>query len=267
MKAIRTEPAIKAALIDRLYAKGEVCPDAVLISEMVVDNWARRADVVLANGKLSAFEIKSDLDSLARLPGQLETYRNFFERVIVVITPRFLKRTEEIVPEGIGIWVVENDGHEGIKEKRRARTFELSAEAAINLMTVTDLRRLLSANGVTGLGRGSRRELEVLVRNLTRKDLAAAARDSVKRRFRAHFKRFVARRDSQGTRLALHALRRVQRSIRRASEDVSQVQLPEVIIPMDHPMLVNAPAGAILRRAAYPRTSSKSSSPPAPIDA
>jgi hypothetical protein len=267
MKAIRTEPAIKSALIDRLFAKGEVCPDAVVISEMVVDSWSRRADVVLANGKLSAFEIKSDLDSLTRLPGQLETYRNFFERVVVVITPRFLKRVEEMAPDGVGIWVVEGDGHEGIREKRRARTFELSAEAAINLMTVTDLRRLLAANGVTGVRRATRRELEILARNLTRKDLAAAARDSVKRRFRGHFKRFMTRRGSQGTKSALRALRRVQRTIKRASDEAPQVELPEVVIRADHPMLVNAPAGAILRRAVYPSTSSKSSALLPPTEA
>jgi hypothetical protein len=262
MKTVRTEPAIKTALVDRLFAKGEVCSDAVVISEMVVDSWARRADIVLANGKLSAFEIKSDLDSLSRLPGQLETYRNFFERVVVVITPRFLKRVEEIVPDGVGIWVVEGDGPDGIREKRRARTFELSIEAAIGLMTVTDLRRLLSANGLIGLGRGSRRELELLARKLTRKDLAAAARDSIKRRFRSHFKKFLTRRDSRGTRSALQALRRVQRAIRRTSEQPMHIQLPDISVPSDHPMIVNAPAGAMLKRAIYPSTSSKSSPPP-----
>src|SRR6185369_16736304 len=99
----------------------------------------------------------SDLDSLVRLPGQLETYCSLFERVVVVITPRFLKRVEEIAPEGVGIWVVEGDGADGVREKRRARTVELSPNAAINLMTVTDLRRLLNANGITGVASAARR--------------------------------------------------------------------------------------------------------------
>lgn len=255
MAELRTETAIKAALIDRLFLKGEVCSDAVLISEMVVDSWARRADVVLANGKLSAFEIKSDFDSLARLPGQLETYCALFERVVVVIAPRFLKRVEEMAPEGVGIWVVEGDGAEGIREKRRARTFDLAPDAAINLMTVTDLRRLLSANGITGIASAARRDLEFMARDLTKKDLAVAARDSVKRRFRAHFVRFQSRRAQYGTRTALHALRRVQRTIKLATESIAAVEAPHVEIAADNPMLVQSPAGPVLRRLRYSSSS------------
>ena len=258
MKELKTETEIKSVLIDRLFAKNEVCSDAVLISEMVVDSWARRADVVLANGKLSAFEIKSDFDTLTRLPGQLESYRALFERVVVVITPRFLEKVEEIAPEGVGIWVVEGDGPDSIREKRRARTFDLSPDSAITMMTVTDLRRLLSANGIAGAARAPRRELEELARKLTKKDLGVAARDSVKRRFRTHFKRFLARRESQGTRSALRALKRVQRTIKRPSEELPVTLLPSVDIPPDHPFLLNTLAGPILRRATYPSSSSSS---------
>lgn len=256
---MRTESAIKSALIDRLFTKGEVCADAVIISEMVVDSWARRADVVLANGKLSAFEIKSDFDTLTRLPGQLESYRTFFERVVVVITPRFLEKVGKIVPDGVGIWVVDSDGAEGIREKRRARTFDLTPDAAITLMTVTDLRRLLSANGVQGATRASRRELEELARKLTKKDLAVAARDSVKRRFRTHFKNFLNRRANQGTRYALGALKRVQRTIKRPEPEEQLSLVPTVDIPNDHPLRVETLAGPILKRAVHSSPSSSSS--------
>lgn len=77
------EKAIKAALIDWLYAKGMVC-DAVVINEMVVANWARRADIAVANGRLYGFEIKSAFDSLKRLPGQIESFRRHFDKVTVV---------------------------------------------------------------------------------------------------------------------------------------------------------------------------------------
>jgi len=248
MSEYRTEREIKAAVIDRLFKKGEVCSDAVVISEMVVDSWSRRADVVLANGKLSAFEVKSDFDTLSRLPGQLESYCAHFERVVVVITPRFVKKVEEIAPEGVGIWVMEADGSEGIREKRRARTVELTPDAAINLMTVTDLRRLLTANGVSGIACAARRDLEAMARDLTKKDLAVAARDSVKRRFRAHFKRFQSRRAQYGTRTALGALKRAQRTIRVTPESPVDMDAPRVEIARDNPMLIHSPVGPVLRR-------------------
>lgn len=256
MKEYRTEVEIKAALIDRLFKKGEVCRDAVLISEMVVDSWARRADVVLANGKLQAFEIKSDFDSLVRLQGQLESYRAHFERVVLVVAPRFLSKVEQMAPDGVGIWVVEGEGPDGIQEKRRARTVELSAEGAISLMTVTDLRRLLSANGVPGVASAPRRQLEEHARKLTRKDLAIAARDSVKRRFRTHFDRFMARRKDHGTRSALRALKRVQHTIARPVANDSCAYIPPSTIASDHPLIVNTRSGPILKRA--PQSSSSS---------
>ncbi|WP_434766648.1 sce7726 family protein [Pseudomonas triticicola] len=82
------EHDIKIALIARLHQKG-MLDNAVLINEMVVAKWSRRADLVLANGTLQAFEIKSDFDSLKRLDGQLETFNSRFEKVTVVCAPKF----------------------------------------------------------------------------------------------------------------------------------------------------------------------------------
>ena len=231
---------------------------------MVVDSWSRRADLVLANGKLSAFEIKSDFDTLTRLAGQLETYRAVFERVVVVVTPKFQHKLDEIVPEGIGIWIVDDAVSGGIREKRRARTIELSREAAIALMTVTDLRRLLYANGISGAAKTCRRELEALAGNLTKKDLASAARNSVKRRFRSHFRRFVSRRESRGTYAALRALNRTQRQKAQPQEELP-IAVPNVEIPADHPLVIATPVGPMLRRAIRGHSSS-SSSPPAAGD-
>jgi len=87
-RGVLNEGDIKAAVIDRLFASAALS-DAVLINEMVIANWSRRADLVVANGKLHAFEIKSDFDSLRRLQGQVETYLSRFDKVTVVCTPKF----------------------------------------------------------------------------------------------------------------------------------------------------------------------------------
>lgn len=107
MKAILSERVIKTAVIDKLFDL-QILSDAVLINEMVVSNWSRRADLVVANGKLTAFEIKSDLDSLVRLEGQVQTYLGSFDKVIVVVTEKHLESTMRIAPEEVGVWCVES---------------------------------------------------------------------------------------------------------------------------------------------------------------
>ncbi len=50
------EADIKAALVDTLIESGFVDTNTVIISEFPVASWTRRADIVLANGKLLGFE-------------------------------------------------------------------------------------------------------------------------------------------------------------------------------------------------------------------
>ena len=62
-----------------------------------------RADVAVINGALHAFEIKSDSDSLERLPGQIEAYRGVFEYVTLVCGRRLLDKARTTVPYWWGL--------------------------------------------------------------------------------------------------------------------------------------------------------------------
>lgn len=246
--AHRSEIHVKAAVIDRLLAGPHVDSDAVLISEMTVANWTRRADVVLANGKLWAFEIKSDLDSLVRLPGQIETFRNYFEKFTIVAAERFEKAILDMAPEGVGVWIVGADG--GVKQKVAPRQTLLTSDAYISLMTVTELRCLLAANGMRPARDAHRSMLEAAARGLPTSDLACAARDAVKRRHRARHVEFLRQQRSVGTLGAMHTLRRPQqaRVVGPPAPAPLSATLQEYEIPSDHPLLVHAPGGPVLRR-------------------
>src|SRR4051812_41988278 len=100
-----TESEIRAALIEKL-ASTPAGRGAAFITEMFLDSFARRADVVMANGKLAAFEIKSERDTLERLHGQLSTYLRFFEQVTVVCAEKHLEAVKLHVPESVGIIAV-----------------------------------------------------------------------------------------------------------------------------------------------------------------
>lgn len=245
---LRGEVRLKAAIIDRLFDRAHIDDDAVLISEMTVANWSRRADVVLANGALWAFEVKSELDSLTRLPGQLDAFTAHFEKVCVVCAPRFEIGARALLPEGVGLWVAEDDG--SLRERVRPRYTRLTKTAAVGLMKANELRALLSCSGFTGIADAPRSSLVELAMQLPASDLASAARAAVKRRHRPRHDAFVKHRENLGTMGSMWMLRREDRpAVARTEPAVTPpAPLPEVAIPAAHPLLVNAPGGPVLKR-------------------
>lgn len=64
------------------------------------------ADVVLVNGHSSVYEIKTEFDSFARLKHQLQSYKQAFEYVNVVIPESKLDKLKKEIDENIGIIVL-----------------------------------------------------------------------------------------------------------------------------------------------------------------
>jgi len=62
-----------------------------------------RADVVVLNGTSTVYEIKTELDSFAKLPSQLADYRRLFDRLCIVVPKELVRRTIKISDEAVGI--------------------------------------------------------------------------------------------------------------------------------------------------------------------
>lgn len=150
------EHDIKTALIMRLHQKG-MLNDAVLINEMVVAKWSRRADLALANGTLQAFEIKSDYDSLKRLSGQLATFNSRFEKVTVVCAPKFTIEVLSQVPretevlevskfnDSVCFKVIQRGRIRSLKDKKILLSFLLKKEIQ-SLLKKKNLAESLDSN-------------------------------------------------------------------------------------------------------------------------
>lgn len=243
------ESRIKAAVIDRLLSSGRCTDNSVLITELPIANYTRRADVVLANGSLWAFEIKSERDSLIRLDGQISDLRRYFEFLVVVVAERFVDRVLSMVPPNVGVWVA-GPGN-SLKEKVRPRKELIAPEAAVALMTVSELRRLLECNGVQKTRLMKRPRLEELCLQLSQRDLATAARHAIKQRFHKGYGKFLKRREKSG---ALAAMTCLQRGLRASKDKTIMVSEPalelgkSVDISDNHPLRVETPVGPILKR-------------------
>lgn len=114
------EHTIACKLIDYLEAHYNF---DFIAREVPFSKGSRRADIVAANKKDGisyAYEIKSDIDTLLRLKGQLEAYRTTFNYVNVVTTKKYVSAVKNF---GLwfGIMILENDGSITVKRKPRKR--------------------------------------------------------------------------------------------------------------------------------------------------
>lgn len=175
------EPEIKAMLAGRLLARGYFVGDAVLINEFTVDGSSRRADLVVANTRLHAFEIKSSSDSLERLPGQLETYQRFFDKVTLVVAPCHEDKVLSMAQDAIAVWRVDDSGE--LRILRRGRCLEVrDRDALVSLLQVSDLRSVLRKAGVSPLPR-LRADLVAATQNLPIARLRKAVLGAIKNRY------------------------------------------------------------------------------------
>lgn len=99
------ESEIKAALLSVLRAQGTVSPSSVLTTEYPLGKTSVRADLALLAGDFIGVEIKSQFDTLRRLPRQLDAYRQYFDRTMLVAAERHLPALDGLDLNGIELWV------------------------------------------------------------------------------------------------------------------------------------------------------------------
>ena len=144
------ETDIRNLLISRLGASSRGA-GAAFISELFIDSFSRRADLVMANGKLAVFEIKSERDTVERLEGQISTYQKFFEEVTVVCAHKHQRNVYATVTERVGIWLINSDGE--ISILRKAKAIQLpSVQNWLSFLPVDQLSILLKEYGLRSSG-------------------------------------------------------------------------------------------------------------------
>ena len=79
-----------------------------IFEELVIGK--SRADAILVNeGEILGFEIKSDKDSLVRLATQVKNYERFCDKCYIVTGVHYIDRIEEAVPSHWGIYDIMRD--------------------------------------------------------------------------------------------------------------------------------------------------------------
>lgn len=174
------EPDIKALLLNYLRNKKIIDENSIIMNELTVGNFSRRVDLAIySDGKLIAFEIKSEADTLTRLDGQLDKYLEYFDKVVVVSDTKFISMLSSSLPKNVGLWEV-SDSKIKVKQRGKLQS-KIDNSKLIDMMDLVDLYKLSTKLKIkTDRDRAS---LEKSLKQVSNKRLRQGVHASLSRKF------------------------------------------------------------------------------------
>ncbi len=131
-----TDLDIRKVILSNLYREYQEDPETMILEEVGLCQGEARIDIAVVNGTIHGFEIKSDQDSLKRLPGQIEIYSRALCKVTLVVGTKHLNRALKIIPKWWGvIAVIEKSEYIRLKVKRKGKSNpSLDSSALVQLL-------------------------------------------------------------------------------------------------------------------------------------
>lgn len=74
-----------------------------IIEELGLKHGEARVDIAVVNGVIHGYELKSDLDTLVRLPNQIRIYNSVFDQITLVVSKDHLYEAIKLIPDWWGI--------------------------------------------------------------------------------------------------------------------------------------------------------------------
>ncbi len=162
------------AQIKEQWAKDN--PHIIWVSEIGISNHQNRVDIL---GFTKSFEtivgveIKTQRDSLKRLPSQVRTMSELFDDCHLVVAPKHLEKAMQIVPTWWAVWVAEENTIKLFSPSAQ-RTFWFDGSVLAEQLWVNELRELLVKNGQWAESNMRKKELCRMAAKLPRQTLRTA---------------------------------------------------------------------------------------------
>ena len=83
-------------------------PNTLIVEELGLRHGAGRIDIAVINGEFHGYELKSDQDTLRRLPRQIAVYNSVLDRVTLIVTRHHVAQATEMIPDWWGIILAES---------------------------------------------------------------------------------------------------------------------------------------------------------------
>jgi len=178
---------IRAVIKKELMRRHAREEDTLVLDELGLRHGAARIDLVVVNERLHGYEIKSDRDSLRRLPEQIRVYSSVMDRVTLVVAYRHAYEALRMVPEWWGVRLAETKKQSGtvvLSGARPARNNpKVDLNAVVALLWRDEALAIIEEMGAAGGVRSKRRN------EIYRRLVELSDPDSLRFRIRQQLKR------------------------------------------------------------------------------
>ena len=148
---------------------------------------SRRADILLITTSTHAFEIKSDIDNLTRLPDQMHDYRRTFDKVTVVTTARHRAKIKKIASPNDGIMIIKDNV---VYEERIASINGNITKK--NLISICSKKSLSNRLGLSGSCRTLNELRKLSEKKLSLNEIKLVATKELVERFKGRYQQFCS---------------------------------------------------------------------------
>jgi hypothetical protein len=177
---------VREAVRGRLSAHHQNDDTTRIVEEMGLWAGAVRIDIAVINGELAGYELKSDRDTLERLPAQADIYSRVLDRVTLVAGSRHLDKSSAMIPDWWGIISAElNRGRVTLASVRKAeRNPAIEPYLVAELLWREEAIELLEQHALANAWRSKPMKAihERLAAELTLDSLRLGVRNALKRR-------------------------------------------------------------------------------------
>lgn len=103
MNVILKDKDVRSTLLAEIDDEYKNVPDTIVINELGLLQGLCRVDVAVLNGIIHGYEIKSDADTLERLPSQVVLYSRVLDKITLVVGEKHLENALDIIPKWWGV--------------------------------------------------------------------------------------------------------------------------------------------------------------------
>ncbi|MBD5380902.1 sce7726 family protein [Clavibacter sepedonicus] len=142
----RDDYVYRSAVVEKIALGRHNLRTATVLSE--VRARASKADLVILNDTATAYEIKSERDSLGRLASQLSDYRSVFASVTVVTSPRQADAVLRLAPDDVGVLALSPRLRLQVIRETRDLPERIDPTALLDTLRSSEAAQVLSRIGV-----------------------------------------------------------------------------------------------------------------------
>lgn len=188
------EAQLKAATLSRVRQAVGRGRKPIVTAEFSLGDSGVRADLAVFGDELIGFEIKTEKDTLRRLPSQMDAYSRYFHHAVAIVAPNHLRNLREDHLQGASLWTYDDRG--SLTQLHQGRVNPIDTATLEGVLTQAERRKLdFMAAMQSRYGATSKLFWQTVARRCIRPDdlpLLSRFADS-----RAQARRFAAEREAQ----------------------------------------------------------------------